>query len=101
MSSNTPDYSDTHISQTNPYNTLRFGLHDKLLNLTPLFTASCSADAFITLFGYRCYILTQCGIYFSTYLFLHFLLKFTKQFLSNMILNKQLFLVLLHMVSYI
>ena len=51
ISSNTPDYSDTHISQTNPYNTLRIGLHDKLLNLTPLFTPSWFADASITLFG--------------------------------------------------
>ena len=66
ISSNTPDYSDTHISQTNPYVTLRIGLHDKLLNLTPLFTPSWFADAFITLFGYPCYILTKCGIYFST-----------------------------------
>ena len=40
ISSNTADYSDAHISQTNPYNTLRIGLHDKLLNLTPLFTPS-------------------------------------------------------------
>ena len=69
ISSKTPDYSDAHISQTNPYNTLRYGLHDKLLNLTPLFTSSWFADAFITLFGYPCYILTQCGIYFSTFLF--------------------------------
>ena len=38
----------------------------KLLNLTPLFTPSLSADAFITLFGYPCYIFTQCGIYFTT-----------------------------------
>ena len=27
------------------------------------------SDAFIALFGYPCYILTQCGIYFSTFLF--------------------------------
>ena len=26
-------------------------------------------SAFIALFGYPCYILTQCGIYFSTFLF--------------------------------
>ena len=38
ISSNTPDCFDTHISQTNPYNTLRIGLQDKLLSLTPLFT---------------------------------------------------------------
>ena len=36
ISSKTPDYSDAHISQTNPYYTLRIGLHDKLLNLAAL-----------------------------------------------------------------
>ena len=40
ISSNTPDYSDTHISHTVPYNTLRIGLHEKPLNLNPLFTPS-------------------------------------------------------------
>ena len=49
----------------NPYNTLRIGLHDKLLDLTPLFTPTWFSDAFIALFGYPYYILTQCGIYFS------------------------------------
>ena len=68
ISSNTPDYSDTQITQTKPYNPLCIELHDKLLNLTPLFTPSWFADAFITLFGYPCYILTQCGIYFSKFL---------------------------------
>ena len=37
FSSNTPDDSDAYISETNPYNTLRNGLHDKLLNLPSLF----------------------------------------------------------------
>ena len=68
--SNTPEYSDAHISQTNPKNTLRIGQHDKLLNLTPIFTPSWIADGFITLFGYPCYILTQFGIYFSTFFFI-------------------------------
>ena len=36
ISSNTLDYSDAYISQTNPNNKLRIGLHDKHLNLTPL-----------------------------------------------------------------
>ena len=51
------------------HNTLRIGLHDKLLNLTPLFTPTWFSDAFIALFGYPCYILTQCGNYFFTFLF--------------------------------
>ena len=74
ISSKIQDYSDTHNSQTNPYNTLRIGLRDKLLNLTLLFTPSWFADAFITLFGDPCYILTQCGIYFSTFPFIQALL---------------------------
>ena len=69
ISSNTPNYdANSPQDSGNPYNTLRIGLHDKLLNLTPLFTPTWFSDAFIALFGYRCYILTQCGIYFSTFL---------------------------------
>ena len=70
ISSNNPDYFDAHISQTNPYNTLRIGLHDILLILTPLFTPSWFADAFITLFGYPCYIfytMWNIFLYFSFY----------------------------------
>ena len=69
ISSNTPDY-DANSPHDNPYNILRIGLHDKLINLTPLFTPTWFCDAFIALFGYPCYILTQCGIYFSTFLFI-------------------------------
>ena len=48
ISSNTPDY-DANSSQDNPYNTLRSGQHDKLLNST-LFTPTWFSDAFIALF---------------------------------------------------
>ena len=55
ISKNTPDYSDSNIARTNPYSTLRIGLHDKLLlNLTPFFTPKWFSDAFITLLGYPC-----------------------------------------------
>ena len=43
-----------------------------MLNLTPFFSPDWFTDAFIKLFGYLCYILTQCGIYFSAALFLQF-----------------------------
>ena len=56
----------------NPYRSLRIGLHDYMLNSTPFFSPDWFTDAFINLFGYACYILTQCGIYFSTALFLQF-----------------------------
>ena len=65
---------------SNPYNRLRIRLHDHLLNLLPLFNPDWFSQAFIKLFGYPCYVLTQCGIYFSTFLFVRevliFLLKF-------------------------
>ena len=59
--SSTPDY-DANSSHGNPYNTLRIGLHDKLINLAPLFTRNWFSDVFIALLGYPCYILTQCDI---------------------------------------
>ena len=68
ISSNTPDY-DTNSPHGNPYNTLRIRLHHKLINLAPLFTPTWFSDAFFALFEYPCYILTQCGIYFSTFIF--------------------------------
>ena len=37
--------------------------------LTPLNTPTWFSDAFIALFGNPCYVLTQCLIYFSTFLF--------------------------------
>ena len=40
---------------------------DYMLNLTPPVTPSWFADAFITLFGYPYYILTQCELYVSTF----------------------------------
>ena len=60
ISSNTPDY-DANSPHDNPNNTSRFGLHSKLINLTLLFTPTWFSDAFITHFGYPCFILTQCG----------------------------------------
>ena len=75
ISSNTPNYdADSPRDSGNPYNTLRIGLHDELLNLTPLCTSTWFSDAFIALFEYPCYILTQCGIYFSTFLFVQAIL---------------------------
>ena len=90
ISSKTPNYdADSPQDSGNPYNTLRIELHDKLLKLTLLFTPTWFSDAFIALFGYPCYILTQCGIYFSTFflykLLLHSLSNFTKQYLLNLI----------------
>ena len=70
ISANNPYYSDSHISQTTPYNTLRIGLHDKLPNSTSFFTPTWLSDAFISLFGYPCYVLSQCGIYFPKLFFI-------------------------------
>ena len=68
ISSNTPDY-DANSPHEIPYNTLRIGLHDKLINLTQLFTPTWFSDAFIAFCGNSCYALAQCGKYLSTFLF--------------------------------
>ena len=77
-----------HIDQhshtgSNPYNHLRIGLHDRLLNLLPLFNPKWFSQAFINQFGYPCYILTQGGIYFSTFLFIREVLTFLLRFYST------------------
>ena len=81
ISSNTPDY-DANSPHDNPYNTLRIGLYDKLINITSLFTPTWFSDVFIALFGYPCYIPTQCGIRFSAFLSIQatitLLIKFCK-----------------------
>ena len=71
-----------HHSHTgsNPHNHLRIVLHDHLLNLLPLFNPNWFSQAFINLFGYPCYILTQCGIYSSTFLFIRESLTFLLRF---------------------
>ena len=65
---------------SNPYNHLRIGLHDQLLNLLPLLNPKWFSQAFINLFGYPCYILTQCEIYFFTFLFIREVLTFLLRF---------------------
>ena len=42
-----------------------------MLNLTPFLTPEWSTDAFVKLFGYPWYFLSQCGIFVPTSLFLH------------------------------
>ena len=75
------DFITVHNEQhshtgSNPYNLLGIGLHDHLLNPLPLFNPDWFDQAFINFFGYPCYVLTQCGIYFSTFLFIRELLTF-------------------------
>ena len=78
----------------NPYISLRIGLHDYMLNLAPFFSPDWFTDAFINLFGYPCYILTQCAIYFSTALFLQFafntLISIYRSFTVRNLLKKQI-----------
>ena len=74
-------HNDKHsYSGHNPYNHLRIGGHDHLLNLLPLFNPDWFSQAFINFFGYPCYVLTQCGIYFSTILFIREVLTFLLKF---------------------
>ena len=73
ISSNTPKH-DAYSLDDNPYSSLRIELHDKLPKLTPLFTPTWLYDAFFSLFGYPCYILTHCGNYFLTFFFIQTIL---------------------------
>ena len=97
ISSNTPDY-DTNSPHGKPYKTLRIGRHKKLINLTPLFTPTWFSDAFIALFGYPCYILTQCGKYFSTFLFVKATITLLVKLYKTIILNILLKTILLYLV---
>ena len=79
------DFITVHNEQhshtgSNPYNHLRIGLYDHLLNLLPRFNPDWFSQAFINFFGYPCYVLTQCGIYFSTFLFIGEVLTFLRKF---------------------
>ena len=65
---------------SNPYNHLRIGLHDHLLYILPLFSPDWFSQAFNNSFGYPCYVLTQCGIYYSTFLFIREVLPFLHKF---------------------
>ena len=73
----------------NPYNTLRIGLHDRLLNLTPLFTPTWFSDALLhfldtlVIFSHNVeYTFLHSFLY---KLLLHSLSNFTKQYLLNII----------------
>ena len=84
------DFITVHNEQhshtgSNPYNHLRIGLHDHLLNLPPIFNPDWFSQAFINFFGYPCYVLTQCGIYFSTFLFIKEVLTFLLKFYRTII----------------
>ena len=58
ISSNTPGY-DTNSPHENPHNTLRIGLHDKFLNLTPRFTPTWISDSFLLILICSSYINTH------------------------------------------
>ena len=51
-----------------------------MLNLLPLFNPDWFNQAFNNFSGYPCYVLTQCGIYFSTFLFIREVLTFLLKF---------------------
>ena len=79
------DFITVHNEQhshtgSNPYNHLRIGLTEHLLNLFPLFSPDWFSQAFIKFFGYPSCVLTQGGIYFFTFLFIREVLPFLLKF---------------------
>ena len=77
-------------SGPNPYNHLGIGIHDHLLNFLPLFNPDWFSQAFINFFGYPCYVLTPCGIYFSTFLFIREVLTFLLKFYRTISIKNNL-----------
>ena len=90
ISSNTPNYdADSPQDSGNPYNTFRIGIHDKLLNLTPLFTPTWFSDAFIAFLD-TLVIFSHNVVYTFLHFFLYKLLSpslsnFTEHYLLNII----------------
>ena len=79
------DFITVHNEQhshtgSNPYNHLTIGLHDHLVNFLLVFNPDWFCQAFINFFGYPSYVLTQCGNYFSTFLFIREVLTFLFKF---------------------
>ena len=90
ISSNTPNYdANSPQDSGNPYNTLRIGLHDKLLSLTPLFTPVWFQMPLLhfldTLVIFSHNVVNTFLHSFLYKLLLHSLSNFTKQYLSNII----------------
>ena len=75
--SQSPYFKTKHYS--NPYGKLRYGFEDRVLNLLPFLAPGWFAAAFIEQFGKINFFLTQCGIYFSLYLFLRTVATFFMQ----------------------
>ena len=89
------DFITVHNEQhskagSTPYNHLMIGLHDLLLNLLPRFNPDWFSQAFINFFGYPWYVLTQGGIYFSTFLFIREVLTFLFKFYRTISLKYNL-----------
>ena len=62
-------YSPPNRNRFNPYNVLRFSLHDHFFKNALLFALDWFAHALLELIGFACHILTKCGKNFSTFLF--------------------------------
>ena len=65
-----------------------------MLNIALFFTSDIFTDALVNFFGFLCYILTECGIYFSTALSVRFLLKMIvslyQSFKTKILLNENM-----------
>ena len=90
ISSDTLNYdADSPQDSGNPYNTLRIGLHDKLLNLTPLFYLHGFPMLLLhfldTLVTFSHNVVYTFLHFFLYKLLLHTLSNFTKQYLLNII----------------
>ena len=61
-------------TNSNPYNSLRKGLHDHLSTIAPFTDKNRFVGKSTEIIGYLTYKIKQCGLYFSTAPFLQFML---------------------------
>ena len=65
-----------------------------MINIAPFLDAGWFKSTFLEIFGYPTYIITQCGVYFSTALFIQFVFKtitsFYKTFNAKKLLKGQI-----------
>ena len=67
---------------------MRIGTSDRILTLNSFFTPEWFKTMFIQLFSWPTYILTQCGIIFATYQFLHFIVTAIIHVINALQINK-------------
>ena len=84
-------YSTPNWNWFNAYNVLGVGQQDHLQKTAPLFASDWFADAFLALFVFPCFFLSQSGKSFSAFLFLQNVLPFLLMFYMPVSIKYRIF----------